>query len=126
MNRGAVRWTAGAGLVVVAGTLVAVAGPLDPPAGPVAPTYKTLTEVEPRIAINAVNTPGGVDSVYRITEPGSYYLTGNVQGVDGKSCIELMTGNVTIDLSGFELLQGERGIANSVGQPLRRRRGRRT
>lgn len=80
------------------------AGPLDPPAGPVAPSYKTLSEVEPRIAINAVNTPGDSNSVFFITQPGSYYLTGNVQGESGKHGIKISASNVTLDLSGFQLL----------------------
>jgi hypothetical protein len=85
-----------------------LAGPLDPPGGPVAPTHKTLTEVEPRIAINSTNTPGDADSLYKITQPGSYYLTGNLQGVAGKHGIEVATPaagpGVTIDLCGFEMV----------------------
>jgi hypothetical protein len=42
------------------------AGPLSPPAGPIAPTPGP----EPRIAINAVNTPGDANSLYKITQPG--------------------------------------------------------
>ncbi len=82
---------------------VAAAGPLTPPAGPVTSTYKTLTEVEPRTAINATNTPGDADSVYQITQPGSYYLTGNINGVVGKHGIEIAASGVTLDLNGFEL-----------------------
>ena len=88
----------------------AFAGPLSPPAGPVTSTYKTLTEIEPRIAINATNTPGDADSVYRITQSGSYYLTGNIQGVAGKSGIEIAAGNVTVDLNGYQV----RGITGSL------------
>ena len=51
-------------------------GPLAPP-GAAAPTTKTLDQVEPRIAINSTNTPGDADSLYKITQPGSSYLTGN-------------------------------------------------
>ncbi|MGE3107741.1 MAG: right-handed parallel beta-helix repeat-containing protein [Phycisphaerales bacterium] len=86
-----------------------VAGPLDPPAGAVAPTYKTLTEVEPRTAISATNTPGDADSLFRITQPGSYYLTGSIQGVAGKHGIEIAASDVTIDLNGFEVV-GTTGI----------------
>lgn len=46
------------------------AGPLTPPGGAVAPSGKTLTEVEPRIAINATNTPGNASVLYRIAQPG--------------------------------------------------------
>jgi len=83
---------------------VLYAGPLSPPAGPVTSTYKTLTEVEPRIAVNATNTPGDGDSLFKITQPGSYYLTGNITGVVGKHGIEIAASGVTLDLSGFDLV----------------------
>jgi parallel beta-helix repeat protein len=79
------------------------AGPLNPPAGPVTSTNKTLAEVEPRIAINAANTPGDADSLYKITLPGSYYLTENITGVSGKHGIEITASGVTLDLHGFDL-----------------------
>jgi hypothetical protein len=81
----------------------AKAGPLDPPAGPITSTGKTLTEVEPRTAITATNTPGDADSVFKITQPGSYYLTGNVTGEVGKHGIEIVVSGVTLDLNGFDL-----------------------
>src|SRR5262249_23499285 len=77
---------------------------LNPPAGAPAATYKTLGEIEPRIAINATNTPGDSDSLFKITQPGSYYLTGNVQGVDSKKGIEIQGGGkVVVDLNGFTM-----------------------
>jgi parallel beta-helix repeat protein len=91
---------------IAAKGLVAFAGDLDPPPGPVAPTHKTLTEVEPRIAINATNSPGDADSLFKITQPGSYYLTGNVTGVAGKMGIEIDASGVTVDLMGFDLVGG--------------------
>lgn len=90
--------------------LPALAGPIDPPPGPVSSTYKTLTEVEPRTAVNAANTPGDADSVFRITQPGSYYLTGNVAGVAGKSGIEIAASGVTLDLNGFSII----GVPGSI------------
>ena len=96
-------------LGVVTGAVL-YAGPLDPPAGPVASSYKTLNEVEPRIAINAVNTPGDADSVFRITAAGSYYLTGNVTGIAGRHGIEIAASNVSIDLMGFSVL----GVAGAL------------
>lgn len=99
---------------LVGGGAVLLAGPLDPPSGPVSSTYKTLTEVEPRVAINATNTPGDANALYRITQPGSYYLTGNITGVSGKSGIEIATSNgVTIDLRGFTL-QGVSGSLDGI------------
>ena len=91
-------------LVIIAlGSYFAGAGDLNPPVGPVAPTHKTLTEVEPRIAINATNTPGDADSLFKITQRGSYYLAGNISGVSGKRGIEISASGVTVDLNGFDL-----------------------
>ena len=98
---------------LVAAAIVSLAGPLSPPAGSVTSTYKTLTETEPRIAINAVNTPGDIDSLFKITQPGSYYLTGDITGVSGKSGIEIGAPGVTIDLMGFDV-QGVAGSSNGI------------
>jgi len=84
-------------------TLLVGTGPLNPPAGAVTGTAKPLGEVEPRTAINAVNTPGDADSLYTITQPGSYYLTGNVTGESGKHGIKISANGVTVDLNGFEM-----------------------
>ncbi|MFO0835556.1 MAG: right-handed parallel beta-helix repeat-containing protein [Phycisphaerales bacterium] len=96
------------GLLAAAGlmSLRVTAGPLEPPLGPVSPTYKTLSEIEPRVAISKTNTPGDADSVFRITQPGSYYLTTDVGGEATKKGIEILIGGgqqVTIDLNGFSM-----------------------
>jgi parallel beta-helix repeat protein len=96
-----------------AGVAAMAWGPLTPPAGAVAPTAKPLSEVEPRVAINAANTPGDADSLYRIAQPGSYYLTGNITGVSGKTGIEIAAGGVTIDLRGFDMV-GSAGALNAI------------
>jgi len=96
--------------VIAATGLIALAGDLNPPAGPIAPTMKTLDEVEPRVAINATNTPGDADSLFKITQPGSYYLTGNIQGVAAKHGIEIAASGVTLDLNGFDLV----GVGGSL------------
>jgi parallel beta-helix repeat protein len=95
--------------LALSGALV-LAGPLNPPAGPVAPTMKTLTEVEPRTAINAVNTPGGGGAQFNITQPGSYYLTGNITGINATCAIYITSSNVTIDLNGFTISGGNLAI----------------
>jgi hypothetical protein len=111
MNQRAIRI---AKPVLVTTVLAAVmwlnAGDLNPPVGPVAPTHKTLTEVEPRTAVNATNTPGDADSLFKITQPGSYYLTGNITGVVDKHGVEIVASGVTLDLNGFDLL----GVAGSL------------
>jgi len=88
-----------------------IAGDLTPPPGAVGPTFKTIAEVEPRIAISSVNTPGDADSVFKIIQPGSYYLSGDVAGIAGKHGIEIVASNVTVDLMGFSL----RGSEGSLG-----------
>jgi parallel beta-helix repeat protein len=99
------------GVCILLGTAgLLFAGPLDPPTGPITPTYKTLTEVEPRTAINATNTPGDADSLFRITQPGSYYFTGNITGVAEKHGIEIAADGVSLDLGGFALL----GVARTL------------
>jgi parallel beta-helix repeat protein len=90
-------------LLVATGVSMAPGGPIDPPSGPVAPTHKTLTEVEPRKVLNQTNAPGDSDSIFRITQPGSYYLEANLTGVAGKHGIEIAASGVTIDLNGFDL-----------------------
>jgi parallel beta-helix repeat protein len=101
--------------VVAASVGLLLAGPLNPPSGPVAPTMKTLTEVEPRIAINATNTPGALGAIYKITQPGSYYLTGNVTSNFFNDAIQIACSNVTLDLNGFVLLgTGATGAADGV------------
>src|SRR5262249_44504328 len=80
-----------------------LAGPLDPPAGPVTSTMKTLVEIEPRTAISPANTPGNANAMFVITQPGSYYLTGNIEAAPGKACILVATSQATIDLNGFAL-----------------------
>jgi len=92
--------------VALGSAALLLAGPLDPPAGPVAPTYKTLTEVEPRYAINATNTPGDADSSFKITKGSSFYLTDDFTGEANKKGIEIAIGpgqQATIDLNGFTL-----------------------
>lgn len=84
-------------VLVVAGALArgAWGGPLDPPAAP-GSTMKTLEQVEPRTPISSVP--------YTISQPGSYYLTGDLTGVAGSSGISVTASDVTIDLNGFTLI----------------------
>lgn len=102
LERRALLGVAGLGAV---GALAALAkgGPLTPPAGPVASTNKTLGEIEPRIAINATNTPGNAFSTFIISQPGSYYLAAPLVGEANKHGIVINASGVTIDLNGFEL-----------------------
>lgn len=71
---------------------------------------KTLQQVEPRTPINLDNTPGDATSLFIITSPGSYYLTGNIKGFSGKHGIRIESSNVSIDLMGFQIA----GVAGSL------------
>ncbi len=82
----------------------------NPPPGPITAVYKTLDQVEPRIPLSACRTPGDADSVYRISQPGSYYLTESLSVPAGFSGIEVTTADVAIDLNGFRI----RGLAGSI------------
>jgi hypothetical protein len=90
----------------------ALAGPLTPPVGPIAPTPGP----EPRIAVNAANTPGDANSVFRIAQPGSYYLAGNVAGAVARHGIEIEASGVTLDLNGFEIA-GVAGALDGISVP---------
>ncbi|MFG0274450.1 MAG: hypothetical protein ACF8QF_05285 [Phycisphaerales bacterium] len=94
---------------------VARSGPLTPPGAP-APSMKTLNEVEARIPVGPLTTPGDSSCTYRITQPGSYYLTGNVHGAAGKSGIIIASGFVTLDLNGYAIV-GVSGSLHGVTTP---------
>ncbi len=91
------------GLLGLGAVALCLAGPLDPPVGPVGSTYKTLTQVEPRIPIGSDTTPGDAQATFVISTSGSYYLTGNLTGQAQKYGIRVTVPGVTIDLMGFEL-----------------------
>ncbi|MCC5848153.1 MAG: right-handed parallel beta-helix repeat-containing protein [Verrucomicrobia bacterium] len=78
-------------------------GPLMPP-GPPEPMMKTLDEVEARIPIESVP--------FTIDQPGSYYLTGNLEAAAGVQAILITADDVRLDLMGFTLSGGAtRGIS---------------
>ena len=71
---------------------------------------KTLAQVEPRTPVGPATTPGDATGVYRITQPGSYYLTGHVTGVAGRHGIFISAPDVTLDLNGYSVV----GVAGSL------------
>jgi hypothetical protein len=90
--------------ILIAGGWLANAGDLDPPAGPVGPTFKTLSQVEPRIDVN--NLPGDLESTVVIDQPGSYILTADLNAGGGRGGIRITSDNVTLDLNGFTVRGG--------------------
>lgn len=88
---------------LAAGALLASsanAGPLTPPPGPI----KSTPGPEPRIAVNAQNTPGDATHLFRISQPGSYYLEANILGQPGLNAIAIEANNVALDLNGFSIV----------------------
>jgi parallel beta-helix repeat protein len=73
------------------------------PSGAPAPTMKTLAQIEARTPVDAITTPGNASEQFIITQPGSYYLTGDISGVTGKDGISIQTNDVTLDLNGFAM-----------------------
>lgn len=63
---------------------------------------KTLDQVEARIPVSESTTPPSGDHQFTITQPGSYYLTGNVV-VTKPSGIAIAATGVTLDLNGFSI-----------------------
>ena len=103
------------GLTVLAGS--AAAGNLDPPGAP-APTMKTLAEIEPRTAVQTL--AGSGTGLFVITQPGSYYLTGNIVTAEtAKNAIEISAHGVTLDLMGFALIGPGRGTGTGSGVLVR-------
>jgi parallel beta-helix repeat protein len=104
-------------LAALGSSFLLAQGPLAPPPGAPAPTMKTLDQVEARTSIDATHTPGDADSLFKITQPGSYYLTANVTGVNAKYGIEIAVSGVTLDLNGFDLV-GVPGSLDGVSVTL--------
>jgi hypothetical protein len=73
-------------------------GSLTPPGAP-APTFKTLSQVEPRFPISDFQT--------NLTVSGSYYLVTNLfSGTNNNDAINIRTNvhDITIDLNGFSII----------------------
>lgn len=69
-------------------------GSLTPPTGP-APSMKTLGQIEPRVAIDK--------APFKISAPGSYYVTTNISAPVNTAVISISASNVSIDLGGFTI-----------------------
>jgi len=85
-------------------------GPLSPPGAP-APAMKSLDQIEPRIAVQKL----AAAPPYTISQPGSYYLTGNIE-VTSQNAITIMAPGVTLDLGGFTISSslGSASVSDAV------------
>jgi hypothetical protein len=77
-------------------------GPLNPPFAP-APSMKSLDQIEARTPIPASPAVPIAGPHFTITQPGSYYLTGNIEVASGNG-IEITASDVSLDLNGFALI----------------------
>lgn len=92
---------AGAALVaLLLASSAAGQGSLAPPGAP-APTQRSLQQVEPRVPVSTL--PGDASAAVLITQPGSYYLSGNVTAGPGQAGIAIVANLVTLDLNGFAI-----------------------
>ena len=104
------------GACCLGGAMLLTAGPIDPPLGPVQSTQKALDDVEPRTPLTSEFVSGNSSSVFFISAPGHYYLTGDVFIPSGQTGIVIGADNVTVDLNGYSVraLAGSNdGIATS-------------
>jgi hypothetical protein len=97
-------------------TTASAQGSLTPPPGAPTAVMKSLDQVEARTPL-IPGSPGVTyaNGLYTITQPGSYYLTGNLTMTNntGLDFITFATNNVTLDLNGFTILgtTGNKGFA---------------
>lgn len=93
-------------------TLDQLGGMLDQNRGKLEQANTTLDEVkataEKRRAVNASNTPGDATNEHIISQPGSYYLTGNLN-VSKTNGITITAPGVTLDLNGFQIARDAGG-----------------
>ena len=101
-------------LVLMAGAIIAVlatrstAGPLDP----TGPPASTLPQVEPRMPIPPVGWSGTFPIT--INQPGSYFLTRNLNGVASQDGIDITVSDVSLDLNGFSVIGSGAGSFTGV------------
>ncbi|MEL6330085.1 MAG: right-handed parallel beta-helix repeat-containing protein [Planctomycetota bacterium] len=98
----------------IASAASAQLGPINPPAGVVGDTGPDLSQIDGRTPLSAQNTPGDFDSVFRISRPGSYYLTADLTVPAGDRGIEIAISEVSIDLNGYTI-RGLNGSLEAIG-----------
>ena len=86
-------------------------GNLTPPPGVPSATMKTLEQVEPRIDLATV--AGNANYHHVISQPGSYYLSGNL-AVTNIHGIMISVSGVTLDLKRFQISRSFGSGGNGV------------
>lgn len=83
-------------------------GSLTPPGAP-APTQKALSQIEPRTPVSTLT--GDASATFVISQPGSYYLTGNITAGASQAGIAIAADQVHLDLAGFTISGGGSGTS---------------
>jgi hypothetical protein len=78
-------------------------GDLTPPPGAPGPVMKSLDQIESRTAIPPSPATPVAGPHFTISQPGSYYLSGNIEVASGDGIV-INSNNVTLDLNGFALI----------------------
>jgi Right handed beta helix region len=95
-------------LLALTTTISIAQGPLNPPPGGPTTTMKSLDQIEARTPIPATVTPAAGPH-FTITQPGSYYLTGNITVTSGDGILITADRDVSIDLNGFTIASTRTG-----------------
>jgi hypothetical protein len=88
-------------LLALTASFTLAQGPLTPPGLP-APSMKTLDQIEARTPIPKTSAIPIAGPHFIISQPGSYYLTGNIT-VSSEDGIRVASDDVTLDLNGFTI-----------------------
>jgi Right handed beta helix region len=78
-------------------------GDLNPPPGGPTATMKTLDQLEARTPIHKTSGSPVAGPHFIISQPGSYYLTGNITVSTGDAIVITAASDVSIDLNGFTI-----------------------
>ena len=102
-------------LLIALSTLTSLAqGDLNPPPGDPTATMKTLDQLESRTPIPPSPATPVAGPHFTITQPGSYYLTGNITVASGDAIVVTAGRDVSIDLKGFTIASTLTGSANGI------------
>ncbi len=87
-----------------------------PPPGIPAPSMKSLDQIDPGTPLDPAQFPA---TGYVITQPGFYYLTGNVTAITAtESAIIINASDVTLDLRGFSIIAASGTAATAVDSAI--------
>ena len=89
-------------------------GPLMPPPGVPAPSMKTLDQIEARTPIPKSPAVPIAGPHFTISQPGSYYLTGNITVSTGDAIV-IVSDDVSLDLNGFTVRSTLDGVDIGAG-----------